>query len=389
MKPAGTVIVRLRAAGLFEWQDGGGVHAGDAGAVAAALRRRRFVLAIDTNELLLTEVPRLSRQRRLLAQALPAALEEMLAEDIDELHFATGPIEERLAVAVLRRSRLIELLDAGWAAGLQPQAVLADVLLLPWRDGHWTLLHEDGQILLRCGRFRGYALSTDELPALLELLQAEIGTGAHERPRLLLHGDALPPATIPPDWQFSPQGKAGFWQICTDVVRDRLDLSAGLQLRPRAEPRNYWPVALLLGLWAGVHLYADWSGNQALAREEAVLQGRVGDLFRSLAPDIRRMVQPRVQLEQRLRERERQGGQETGLLGLLGALAPLLEAGDAQLMALSYREGSLDCTLSGGSLDQLENLRRSLDRAGRFSTQLQSAQRDGRVEGRLTIRLKP
>src|ERR1700722_2764843 len=80
-----------------------------------------------------------------LAQMVPYALEEQLAEDIDELHFAIGRRgadsarrtgdAARTPVAVVARALMDEWLGAVQAAGIVPESMYADADFLPGDPG--------------------------------------------------------------------------------------------------------------------------------------------------------------------------------------------------------------------------------------------------------------
>jgi len=73
-----------------------------------------------------------------LQQLLPYALEEQLADDIDDLHFAVGKRagdSSRAPVAVVARALLDEWLATLRASGIEPEAIYADSELLPRNPG--------------------------------------------------------------------------------------------------------------------------------------------------------------------------------------------------------------------------------------------------------------
>ncbi|MBT8443794.1 MAG: hypothetical protein KJO13_03555, partial [Gammaproteobacteria bacterium] len=63
-----------------------------------------------------------------ILQALPFAMEDQLATDVDELHFAVGKrdVEDRLPVAIVERLEIEACLELFAAAGIEPAFVYAD-----------------------------------------------------------------------------------------------------------------------------------------------------------------------------------------------------------------------------------------------------------------------
>src|ERR1700756_3796260 len=101
---------------------------------AAAAGGRRVCALVPGSDVLLAkpELPPGSSAR--LNKLVPYALEEQLADNIDELHFAIGrrsAESSRTPVAVVGRALMNEWLAALGAAGLQPDCLYADSELLP------------------------------------------------------------------------------------------------------------------------------------------------------------------------------------------------------------------------------------------------------------------
>lgn len=87
-------------------------------------------------------------RRRPTAQTLAYAVEEQLADDLDDLHFAVGPADDqqRYPLLIIRKQRLEHLLNLLKTQGLTVVSVQADADLLPadqpcglWWDGRWIV----------------------------------------------------------------------------------------------------------------------------------------------------------------------------------------------------------------------------------------------------------
>src|ERR1700681_1764548 len=102
-------------------------------ATPRAAGRRVAVLVPGTDVLLAEpEVPVKAGAR--LQQLVPYALEEQLADNIDDLHFAIGKRagdSQRTPVAVVARALLDEWLTTLRSSGIEPEALYADSDLLP------------------------------------------------------------------------------------------------------------------------------------------------------------------------------------------------------------------------------------------------------------------
>src|SRR5262245_23125093 len=85
---------------------------------------RRVVVIVPASDVLVTESDAPAKNAAKLAQVIPFALEERVADEIENLHFAIGERNSktgRVPVSVVARSRIDGWLAELRAAGLQPQ----------------------------------------------------------------------------------------------------------------------------------------------------------------------------------------------------------------------------------------------------------------------------
>src|SRR3974390_891530 len=128
--------------------------------------RRVCVLVSGTDVLLADpEVPVKGGAK--LQQLVPYALEEQLAEDIEELHFALGKRAAesfRVPVAVVARALLDQWLAQLRGAGIEPAAVYAESELLPENPGQAVALLEADTVCVRPPGGTPVTLPADALP---------------------------------------------------------------------------------------------------------------------------------------------------------------------------------------------------------------------------------
>jgi general secretion pathway protein L len=103
-------------------------------------------------------------ERKLYRQTLPYGLEESLVEATEKLHFAyltLGP--DRMGVLVVRRALVQQLVDDFHAAGLGIDALVSEILLLPWSVDHQTWLFTGEDIIARTGPCGGFVSTSENL----------------------------------------------------------------------------------------------------------------------------------------------------------------------------------------------------------------------------------
>lgn len=374
------------------WRPGdpaGAVAAGRLADLAAAAGRDRLTLVIPTEQVLLTSV-RLPARRRWRAtawrQALPYALEERLADEVESLQFtplgAQPGAGEETAVCVLRRRLLQGWCETVATAGLNLAAVVPDVLLLPYPDDGWSVAADGRRWLVRNGPWSGFACDQSALDSVFRLAL----DAAEPRPRRLRYWGA-PPPLAGCDLAPQPQPAAALTELLTPARSFNLLLTptgaAGSSLRERLRP---WRLAAALaGVWCAAQLAQQGVNYRQLQRYQAGLDAQTETLFRQALPQARRMINPRVQMENRLRELRANAAAGGDFLPLLAAGGQgLRRQPQIALRGLRFADGRLDFLLYGERFEDFERLDRLLSEAG-YSVELQTRKREQTVESRMTL----
>jgi general secretion pathway protein L len=158
---------------------------------------------------------------------------------------------------------------------------------------------------------------------------------------------------------------------------------AGRWLRP-------WRLAAALAAaWLGLQVAVQSAEYWRLNRERVRLQAEMEQLYRTAVPGAQRIVNPRAQLENRLRELRGgdPAGTEAAFLDLLrrgGRM--LIEFPQIRLTGLRYNNQQLDLNLSGDSLETLERLRQKLTEQTGWEANMRTTKREDRIESLLTLR---
>ncbi len=396
---ADTLLMRLapESEGIRDWMllDAEGqaktpVQTGaPAPAVAAGARRIVVLVPAQDVTLLLARVPG-SRQRA--ARAVPFALEEQLAGDVEELHFALGrPLSDgRYPVAVVERRQM----DA-WASLLLDHAIsahqwLPETLALP-RSEDWDLLVDGERVLVRSGDFSGFSWDLDNLSLMISLL-----AGDDQLPeRACIHGseplELVGVETVLDSTQRQPlELLAAGWSQgpVIDLLQGAYSRRAewGRWLRPWKTTAALLLAVLLLGLLSmGVNYYR-------LEQQQARLSADIEALYKKTFPNARRIVNPRAQMEQQLKRLQRQaGGGDASFLGMFAETAGVVRSAQGiSIQGVSYRDGRLDLELQADNLQLLDGFKQALVSGGRVDAEIQSATtgKDQKVKSRIRIEVK-
>ena len=129
---------------------------------------------------------------------------------------------------------------------------------------------------------------------------------------------------------------------------------------------------------------------QRLQRESEALGAQVESVLRETFPDIRRVVNARTQMDQRLRALRGQQRREAGFLDLMAEVGDALAGrGDLTLTGISYRRGRLDLEFKAKEIASLYQLQQKLAGSPTLQVSVQSANSEqGQAEGRLRVEAK-
>jgi general secretion pathway protein L len=396
-----TLLLRAESVAGDSWRwlrveaDGrprGGIHAGSLADAASESGGLRVVVLVSATDCLLTSVQVPGRNRQKLLRAVPYALEEQLSDEVERLHFALGDVldDGSWPVAVIGRQVMDKLTNALDATAMDVQQLVPDVLAIPRREDEVSALVVDDIVLVRKGRAEGYVVDSDNLDMLLAM-QGDMD----EVPalRLFVAADELPPETDA--WPGETQVET--WS------GDPLNLyAAGLDSRPlnllqgtyskSGEWERLWKpwraTAALLLVGVLISFAAMGVDYYRLSAESGQLQAQIDETFRKASPETKRVVNPRVQMQQKLDSLEKGGADERGFLALLGKTGNVLkDIKNIELGGITYRAGRLDVDLKIGNLQMLDQLKQALTDNGDLKVEIQSATTgaDQRVQGRMRI----
>jgi general secretion pathway protein L len=397
-----TLLIRVGQGedGSCEWlplddagQPVGRVRTGDLAAAAAEVNGLRVVVLVPGIDCLMTQATIPGRNRQKLLRAVPYALEEQLIEDVENSHFSLGPALPGGAypVVVIATRRIEAILDACRSAGLDVYQLVPDLLAVPCTGDAVCVLIEGDMALVRTGAYAGFVVETENLGLLLA--GQELPEDSPPRPVSI----RMPVGATLPDLgsaaaaaEITRYDGSALMLFSRGLDTGFIDLLQGPYSRNQEWGKLWRPwratAALLL---AGVLLSNIVTGVDyfRLRRERDDLNARMQAVFMESFPGTKRVVDPRVQMQQQLEQLQRQAGSSARFLVLLARSADVLRAAkDIEISGASYRAGRLDVDLTAVNLQVLDQLKQSLSAHG-LAVEIQSAAADAgqRVKGRLRI----
>ncbi len=343
-------------------------------------------------------VPTQNRQR--LAKALPYILEDQLADDIDDLHFALGVKRDdgTMHCAVVRKDLLEYWLEQLHKFHVSAHVILPDILALPMAPNEWSLVREDGRYLLRTGEESGYSVESDMLLDTLQLLLASRDdalplTCLNVFDLTALH-DPLPDLAAldinvvqevvdadPLVWlsQFVPEKPALNLLQGVYSRRERM----GKMWRPWLPTAAMLAGVIVLQLVTGIVDYYRFKSQAQALNDEVV------SLYLAAYPGTK--AAPVTMLEKhmtnKLKALKGGGSVAGGLLGMLANSGPVFsQTPGVTLRNVRYRDGKLEVNLDIDNLQILDKLKQQLSDTGGVTVDILSANAKGdKVESRLQL----
>ena len=402
-----TLVIRLRASeeAPASWLivDGNGARSGpvQSGPVADALslaQGRRTVIVLPATEATLAAPDLPVRGGARIAQAVPFALEEHLASDLDTVHFAVGTrtgAGSGTPVVMIARP-VLERWQAIWeAAGIHPDAAFSESSLIPSAPNACVLLLDETALHVKRPDTVAYALDAEPLAVALDLALGELSEpgehvtfyttpAAYDAQRDLIEGLRARTATL--QVKLLPDGTLPLLatQIPTAHAVNILQgpyappSSLGTQLKRWRLPVGLAAATLLVFLAAqGLQLWQ-------LQKTEKQLDAQISDVFETALPG-QPIVDARAQLEGVL---ARAGGGQGALLPAISLVAQAMSrAPGARIQGMVYRAGVLEMRVMAPNVEALDGIKQTMSQNG-ATVELQSANpREQGVEGRLHIKL--
>jgi general secretion pathway protein L len=367
--------------------DGRGAPAGppQGGPLSLAAPRaagRHVVVLVPGTDVFLAE-PELppAKAGTRLQQLVPYALEEQLAEDIEQLHFAIGRRQgesARVPVAVVARKLMDEWTTLLRSSGLEPEALYADSELLPRNPGQAVALLEEDAVVVRPPSGTVVTLPADALDEALDIALSGIEPGTPGGRGLILYTGAA-------EWQrHAPQVEAArdrfegiqiqlltggplalFAQQLPAAAATNLLQSPYAPAAPHPVGWSAWRVAaMLLAGFIALHVAGKAAELTVLEHADHRLDASIEEVFHTAMPGQPDVYEARRQMERRLaavRANQASGGflQALQALTLAHRAAP-----ESVLEALSFRDGALELKASAPTVEALDRLSRQLRQQG-------------------------
>ena len=377
---------------------------------------RDVIVLVPSAEVLTTSVDIPVKGAKLQA-ALPYALEEYLAEDIESLHFAAGTRRSsgRTPVSVVSHERMREWLAWLDEAGILPNSIIADSYGLARIPGTISMLLAGDFVFINDGSdielvMQGVSPG-DALAAIgaLDDDSAAADTDTEDEPpaasmprHVLVYCEPGDDERYQHDWiAMRHELDSVDVKLLPDGVMPRLAVTvatgAGINLLQGqyAAKKEYsglfkpWKTAAMLLLaFALVGLGAKAADYYLLTRQEAELRQMFNAEYQQMLPGAPDVDDPAAVVES-LRRRIGNVDAPPVFLQTMEQLSRAVSQNQtAKIQAISFRAGVVDLRVSAPDVATLDGLQRAIAQNSQFQATIQSTDQDGEtVSSRIQIQV--
>ena len=337
-------------------------------------------LLYPASEVLLLGIDLPVKSNSQIKKALPFALEDLLADDVETYHsvWHRQP-KDKVYVALLNHDKFKACLESFQQAGIKIDSVYPETLCLPYLPETCSIFMDDQQAVLRSGKGLGGGMDREMLPIMLDKIRLENPT---------LH--ALQVWSVddsPQDWSDLPvdiryhkvDSLLSLLASGIATIDTHYNLLTGSFERKQSSGWQWkkWLPAIGVIIFAallqtGLLVNRYWQQQAELVAVEA----QTLSLFKQTFPEVKRLVNIKVQADQALIDlRKNSASQGSLFMSLLYQTGTVLNANPGyKLQQLDFINDLLHIQLTVPDSNQLEQLKQQLEGSNQLSVKVQSAE---------------
>jgi len=387
------------------WAMGADQHAsitlghGDLDELKSLARGKKVTILIDAHYTTLATVTVPSKNRSKQMQAVPYAMEDNLAEDIDDTYFALGKAEDnQVPVIAIQRKLLEQTLDSFHQKQIFVDAITADSVAIPGSEHQWSVLLDEDSALIKTRHSQAHCCDRENLAVILQALLDQAVTkpdsinyyykADDSEAEFMLDDVDIKKHVI----TYQNHALEIFVQNLREI--HHLNLLQG-EFTPKRESSTWFKpwksVAILAGLWLVFELTHAALLSSQLEEKNLQLSRQIEKEFKRAIPEARKMSNMKKRVKVRLKELKSTGtgDNENGFLQILSKVSPVLKDNDKlDINAAVYKSNYVDLDLTAKNLNDIEQVKNKLSEIKGIKTVLSTTVEKGSVKGRLRLEAK-
>ena len=331
-------------------------------------------------EVLLLDIDLPVKSNKQIKKALPFALEELLADEMETYHLVWHrPVKGKVYVAAINREKFKACLAGFKEQGIKLGSVYPETLCLPYQADSYSLFIDHQNAILKTGQWQGGGIDTDVLPIVLNKILSD-NANLHTLACWSVAEPAMWLSELSVDLTYH-ETDPGILLLNADVKKQggQLNLLTGEFEQKKSstvEWKRWLPalciILVTIFLQIGFLLNSYWQKKTELAAMEV----QTTALFKQTFPEVKRLVNIKVQAEQQLMDLKTQsknkGGKFMQLLYQTGEVIAV-NAG-LEIRQLEYINETLQMQLNAADISQVEQVKQQLESSNELLIKVQSAE---------------
>ena len=327
----------------------------------------------------ITSVAVHTKNKKQLEKAIPYTLEDDLTEDIENLHFALGKRKDNgeIPVIVISKSHLDHLIKILSTVNILPDVVTADIYGLDWYEDQWTLCIDNGHLLARTEQWNGFGCDTKDFT---DFMSAALNEQSEMPDKIFVYShpdEKLEDVLKLPNVQLDD-----FWSPTAFIKGynndECINLLQGSYVKADKQHKTIRPwkiAAALAAIWVTISMGQTAIEYSRLNTLDKKLTSEIDQIFKRTFPDVKKVVNARVQMQQRIKQLSTSGSEtsEADFLKFLHQSGyELYKDPSISITDMQYKNNQLSLDIKTKNIQLLEAVKSKL-KSKNINAELQTA----------------
>ena len=357
----------------------------------------KVIMLLNSNFIHLNHIQLPTKNKQKLLNAAPFALEDQLADEIENLHFVIAGTSDKTstAVACINKDTLDNILISCSQVNIKLDAILPDALCLTADAKQWAILFFNDSVYIQQNPLLALSIDIDYYKTVFN--------------HTLDSNETTPEKII----VFQPQD-----ETCEQLEGEKLNETEIINIAYNDHPlvvfcghykqamplnllqNDYKPIsnssihlkrwrlaAALAFIWMITHLTNVAFQSNKLEASNQGLRTEIIQIYKEAFPKSKKIVNARVQMEQKLNELRSGGGEnKAGFISILSDAHQAFSTNkDVTIQSISYRNNSMDITVTSNNLKSVEQINKKLNGVTLKSEIVSSTSENNIVKGNIRI----
>lgn len=383
----------------------GKISSGALDELSEAAANHRNVVLLNSQCLHINQLQLPTQNLQKMLKAVPYAIEEFIAEDIENFHFVIAKNKHNSLTAVvgIDKITLQNIIQVFQQANITLEKVIPDVLCLAANGQQWVCLNYLDTSYLQTDTLNGMALSHDVVPYIVNnklqdetqdppekilLFTEQENTAAFDQLQLdnLSNGEKLEKIDI----VYNKHPLVVFCGHYKQALPLNLLQNEFKNKRKSSALWQHWRLAAsLAAIWLVLNLALTGFQYTQIKSENNITKAKIEQVYKKAFPKSQKIINPRVQMEQKLNKlKSGTGSSNKGLIFLLAESFGTLSSDkiNITLQSLTFRNNRMDIGLDSNNLQAIENLNKNLNSNNKIKSEIiSSSSEKDKVKGNLRI----